>query len=67
MPRPQPITARPAPIAPPILPRPEAGAALVEHKDVKKIAFTGSTEVGRILRESGVPTIAAPLPSLITR
>ncbi len=28
----------------------KAGAALVEHPDVKKIAFTGSTEVGRILR-----------------
>jgi len=28
----------------------KAGAALVEHADVKKIAFTGSTEVGRILR-----------------
>jgi aldehyde dehydrogenase (NAD+) len=26
------------------------GAALVEHPDVDKIAFTGSTEVGRILR-----------------
>jgi aldehyde dehydrogenase (NAD+) len=29
----------------------KAGAALVEHPDVKKIAFTGSTEVGRILRK----------------
>ncbi len=28
----------------------EAGAALVDHPDVDKIAFTGSTEVGRILR-----------------
>jgi aldehyde dehydrogenase (NAD+) len=27
------------------------GAALVEHPDVNKIAFTGSTEVGRIIRE----------------
>jgi aldehyde dehydrogenase (NAD+) len=27
-----------------------AGAALVEHPDVDKIAFTGSTEVGRIIR-----------------
>ncbi|HEX9754732.1 MAG TPA: aldehyde dehydrogenase family protein [Gemmatimonadales bacterium] len=26
------------------------GAALVEHSDVDKIAFTGSTEVGRIIR-----------------
>ena len=30
----------------------KAGAALVEHSDVKKIAFTGSTEVGRILRRA---------------
>ena len=29
----------------------ETGAALVEHPDVAKIAFTGSTEVGRIIRE----------------
>jgi aldehyde dehydrogenase (NAD+) len=28
----------------------KAGKLLVEHPDVKKIAFTGSTEVGRILR-----------------
>jgi len=28
----------------------KAGQALVAHPDVKKIAFTGSTEVGRILR-----------------
>ena len=28
----------------------KAGKALVAHPDVKKIAFTGSTEVGRILR-----------------
>lgn len=27
-----------------------AGAALVEHPDVDKIAFTGSTEVGRLIR-----------------
>ena len=26
------------------------GAALVEHRDVDKIAFTGSTEVGRLIR-----------------
>ncbi|GMR15604.1 MAG: aldehyde dehydrogenase family protein [Gammaproteobacteria bacterium] len=29
----------------------KAGQALVAHPDVKKIAFTGSTEVGRILRK----------------
>ncbi|NNE28631.1 MAG: aldehyde dehydrogenase family protein [Saprospiraceae bacterium] len=28
------------------------GAALVEHKDVQKIAFTGSTEVGKIIRRA---------------
>ncbi len=28
----------------------ETGKAIVEHKDIDKIAFTGSTEVGRILR-----------------
>jgi aldehyde dehydrogenase (NAD+) len=28
----------------------EVGAAIVEHPDVDKIAFTGSTEVGRIIR-----------------
>jgi aldehyde dehydrogenase (NAD+) len=27
------------------------GAALVDHKDIDKIAFTGSTEVGRIIRQ----------------
>ncbi len=30
----------------------ETGAALVEHPDVDKIAFTGSTEVGRIIRKA---------------
>ena len=30
----------------------ETGAALVEHPDVDKVAFTGSTEVGRIIREA---------------
>ena len=28
------------------------GAALVDHKDVDKIAFTGSTEVGRLIRRA---------------
>ncbi|TNE32100.1 MAG: aldehyde dehydrogenase family protein [Alphaproteobacteria bacterium] len=28
------------------------GAALVEHRDVDKLAFTGSTEVGKIIRRS---------------
>jgi aldehyde dehydrogenase (NAD+) len=30
----------------------ETGAAIVEHPDVDKIAFTGSTEVGRIIRKA---------------
>lgn len=32
------------------------GKALVEHPDVNKIAFTGSTEVGRILRKATAGT-----------
>ncbi|MBI2920744.1 MAG: aldehyde dehydrogenase family protein [Planctomycetes bacterium] len=32
------------------------GAALVEHPDVDKIAFTGSTDVGRILRKATAGT-----------
>ncbi|MGG8896417.1 aldehyde dehydrogenase family protein, partial [Escherichia coli] len=27
----------------------DAGAALVEHPDVDKVAFTGSTEVGKLI------------------
>jgi len=34
----------------------KAGQALVEHEDVNKIAFTGSTEVGRILRRATAGT-----------
>jgi aldehyde dehydrogenase (NAD+) len=30
----------------------ETGAALVKHADVDKIAFTGSTEVGRLIRQA---------------
>jgi aldehyde dehydrogenase (NAD+) len=33
-----------------------AGAALVEHEGVDKIAFTGSTEVGRLIREKTAGT-----------
>ncbi|BCH21280.1 aldehyde dehydrogenase family protein [Mesorhizobium sp. L-8-3] len=33
-----------------------AGAALVAHGDVDKIAFTGSTEVGRLIREATAGT-----------
>ena len=32
------------------------GAAIVEHPDVDKIAFTGSTEVGRLIRETTAGT-----------
>ncbi|MCI0635149.1 MAG: aldehyde dehydrogenase family protein [Actinobacteria bacterium] len=32
------------------------GAALVEHEDVDKIAFTGSTEVGKLIRRSTAGT-----------
>lgn len=31
---------------------PTAGAAITEHPDVRKVAFTGSTEVGRLIMES---------------
>jgi aldehyde dehydrogenase (NAD+) len=34
----------------------ETGRAIVEHPDVDKIAFTGSTEVGRIIREATAST-----------
>ena len=34
----------------------KAGQALVEHEDVDKIAFTGSTEVGRTLRKATAGT-----------
>ena len=30
----------------------KAGQAIVEHQDVAKIAFTGSTEVGRVIRKA---------------
>ena len=32
------------------------GEALVKHPDVDKIAFTGSTEVGRAIRKASAPT-----------
>jgi aldehyde dehydrogenase (NAD+) len=34
----------------------EAGAALVAHRDLDKIAFTGSTAVGRIIRQTTAGT-----------
>src|SRR6187549_1937873 len=34
----------------------ETGAAIVNHPDINKIAFTGSTEVGKIIQKSLAPT-----------
>jgi phenylacetaldehyde dehydrogenase len=34
-----------------------SGAALVAHKDVDKVAFTGSTEVGKIINKSATDTL----------
>jgi len=34
----------------------KTGAAIVEHKDINKIAFTGSTEVGKIIRRATAGT-----------
>lgn len=31
---------------------PTAGAAITSHPDVRKVAFTGSTEVGRIIAKA---------------
>ena len=36
---------------------PTCGAAIVTHKDVDKVAFTGSTEVGRIIMAAAAPTL----------
>jgi aldehyde dehydrogenase (NAD+) len=36
---------------------PTAGAALVAHKDVDKVAFTGSTEVGKIIMAGAAATL----------
>lgn len=35
---------------------PEAGAAIVDHADIDKIAFTGSSEVGKIIRKATAGT-----------
>ncbi len=35
---------------------PATGAALIDHPGVDKIAFTGSTEVGRIIRKATAPS-----------
>ena len=36
---------------------PTAGAALVNHPDVHKIAFTGSTEVGRLIQQQAAQNL----------
>jgi len=36
---------------------PTAGAALVRHPDVDKVAFTGSTEVGRLIQQEAAGTV----------
>ncbi|CAF4825264.1 unnamed protein product [Pieris macdunnoughi] len=35
----------------------DAGAALVDHPDVDKIAFTGSTEVGKLIQKGAAGTV----------
>lgn len=35
----------------------DAGAALVDHPDIDKIAFTGSTEVGKIIQRKSAGTV----------
>ncbi|KAJ8714462.1 hypothetical protein PYW07_002687 [Mythimna separata] len=35
----------------------DAGAALVDHPDIDKIAFTGSTEVGKIIQRNSAGTV----------
>ncbi|XP_026741406.1 aldehyde dehydrogenase, mitochondrial [Trichoplusia ni] len=35
----------------------EAGAALVDHPDVNKIAFTGSTEVGKLIQRNSAGSV----------
>ncbi|XP_050668755.1 aldehyde dehydrogenase, mitochondrial isoform X10 [Leptidea sinapis] len=35
----------------------DAGAALVDHKDVDKIAFTGSTEVGKLIQRGAAGSV----------
>jgi succinate-semialdehyde dehydrogenase/glutarate-semialdehyde dehydrogenase len=36
---------------------PQVGAILCSHKDVKKISFTGSTEIGKILMQQSASTV----------
>ncbi|HEX4659478.1 MAG TPA: aldehyde dehydrogenase family protein [Streptosporangiaceae bacterium] len=36
---------------------PEAGAALVAHPDVRKVSFTGSTEVGKVIQRAAADNL----------
>ena len=38
---------------------PTAGAAIVRHPDVHKIAFTGSTEVGKLIQVHTIQSISS--------
>ena len=38
---------------------PTAGAAIVRHPDVHKIAFTGSTEVGKLIQVHKIQSISS--------
>src|SRR5208283_5965307 len=41
----------------------ETGAAIVNHPDVNKIAFTGSTEVGKWIAKTIAGRAGSPLPA----
>ena len=36
---------------------PTAGGAITAHPDIRKVAFTGSTEVGKIIMKAGADSI----------
>ena len=36
---------------------PTAGAAIAQHPDVEKVAFTGSTEIGRIIQRDAASNL----------
>lgn len=43
---------------------PSAGAAIASHMDVDKVAFTGSTEVGRLSASSAATRCFSPVACL---